>query len=212
MLDILSPSNAFMLPQWGGIVIHNPTTLVADELLSNELDDIFSSFAGQFLALLGVPDLPSSLVWTASHPIPLISDWQLDALLRRRTLENASGCQETLLSIIKLVEQIVNMPVKEDVRDDVEGALSALIKVIISPIPAISFLADMCPPCVIRCTKLPPHPSRKPLHIPHSPLFLHLELSLILGCWLYFTSLQSINTQFIRLSSPALSYLFLLQL
>lgn len=104
-----------------------------DELLYNELDEIFSSFAGQLLALLGVPDLPSNLAWSALHPKPLISDWQLDALLRRRTQENASGCQETLLSIIKLVEQIVSMPVKEDVRDDVEGALSTLVKVVVTP-------------------------------------------------------------------------------
>ena len=61
---------------------------------------------------------------------PCITDWQLDALLRRRTLENASGSQDTLLSIIKLVNQINNMPVGEDVRDDVEYALSALTQVI----------------------------------------------------------------------------------
>lgn len=81
------------------------------------------------LALLGVPELPSHVELASSDSKRLISDWQLDALLRRRTLENASGSQDTLLSIIKLVEQINNMPVKEDVRDDVEGALSALTKV-----------------------------------------------------------------------------------
>jgi len=127
--DKISPSNAFLLPQWGGIVIHNPQTLMKDELPPHDLDAIFSSFADQLLGLLGVPSPPPSIKCTkdVKH---CITDWQLDALLRRRTLENASGSQDTLLSIIKLVNQINNMPVGEDVRDDVECALSALTKVI----------------------------------------------------------------------------------
>src|SRR5260221_7832938 len=125
----ISPSNAFLLPQWGGIVIHNPQTLMKDELPPHDLDAIFSSFADQLLGLLGVPSLPPSIKCTKDAK-PCITDWQLDALLRRRTLENASGSQDTLLSIIKLVNQINNMPVGEDVRDDVECALSALTQVI----------------------------------------------------------------------------------
>ncbi|KAF5310515.1 hypothetical protein D9619_008010 [Psilocybe cf. subviscida] len=98
-----SPSSAFLLPQWGGIVIHN----------SNELDthDVFSSFATQLLALLGLSST---------------SDWHLDALTRRRTLENAHSSQDTLRSIVKLVDQIENMPLGADVKGDVEGALDAL--------------------------------------------------------------------------------------
>lgn len=49
--------------------------------------------------------------------------------MRRRAEENVKGTQETLTSIVKLVDQIDNMPVKEDVRDDVQGALDALEKV-----------------------------------------------------------------------------------
>lgn len=100
-----------------------------DELPPHDLDAIFSSFADQLLGLLGVPSLPPSIKCTRDVK-PCITDWQLDALLRRRTLENASGSQDTLLSIIKLVNQINNMPVGEDVRDDVECALSALTQVI----------------------------------------------------------------------------------
>lgn len=128
-IDKISPSNAFLLPQWGGIVIHNPQTLIQDELPSLDLDAIFSSFAGQLLGLLGVPSLPPDVECTTDLR-PCITDWQLDALLRRRTLENALGSQETLLSIMNLVNQINNMPVGEDVRDDVASALSALTQVI----------------------------------------------------------------------------------
>jgi phosphatidylinositol glycan class S len=60
---------------------------------------------------------------------PLPSDWQLDALLRRRALQNVQGTQDTLHSIVKLVDQIDNMPVGQVVRDDVLDALTSLHEV-----------------------------------------------------------------------------------
>ena len=62
----------------------------------------------------------------------VISDWALDALLRRRAYENAEGSKETLNSIVSLVHQIEGMPVEQDVTDDVRGALDALDKVRVS--------------------------------------------------------------------------------
>jgi hypothetical protein len=56
----------------------------------------------------------------------VVSDWQLDSLLRRRALENAAGSLETLKSIVKLVDQLSDMPVGPDVRDDVQESLAAL--------------------------------------------------------------------------------------
>lgn len=55
-----------------------------------------------------------------------LSPWQIDALLRTRTLENIHSTRDTLESIVKLVHQIQNMPVKANVRGDVVGALDAL--------------------------------------------------------------------------------------
>ena len=80
---------------------------------SDELDtqDVFTSFATQLLTLLGLSGT---------------SDWHLDALTRRRTLENAHSSQDTLRSIVKLVDQIENMPLGADVKGDVEEALDAL--------------------------------------------------------------------------------------
>lgn len=64
--------------------------------------------------------------------------------MRRRALENARGTQETLTSIVKLVNQINNMPVKEDVKGDVQGALNALEKVNPpSPISPHSFITSI---------------------------------------------------------------------
>lgn len=116
-----------MVPQWGGIVVRNPTseTFSGEDLPSQDLNEVFSVFANQLLALLGVPSLPSDVIKSTLG----LSDWQLDALVRRRALENAQGSQDTLLSIVNLVDQIENMPVGDDVRGDVEDALDALTKV-----------------------------------------------------------------------------------
>ncbi|KXN90300.1 hypothetical protein AN958_04333 [Leucoagaricus sp. SymC.cos] len=123
----ISPSTSFILPQWGGIAIYNPPIDEAGRntiLPSSINDQVFHEFSRQLLALLGVPSLPGRV---ENHPPnSSLSMWQIDTLMRRRALENAKGAQDTLTSIIKLVDQIENMPVKDDVKDDVQGALDAL--------------------------------------------------------------------------------------
>lgn len=85
----------------------------------------FISFRTQLLSLLGVPPLPPN-VKPSSPPLGGITSWQLDAVLRRRALENVKGSTEALMSILTLVDQIEGMPVGRDVRGDIDGALDAL--------------------------------------------------------------------------------------
>ncbi|KAF8649614.1 hypothetical protein AX16_005704 [Volvariella volvacea WC 439] len=114
--DTLSPSNAFILPQWGGIFIHNlPPRLTSHTILSpshsskpSDLDSIFSTFSHHLSLLLGVPPLPPS-VHDYSAVKSRLTQWQLDAVQRRRALEN-----------------IENMPIGKDVKGDIVGALDAL--------------------------------------------------------------------------------------
>lgn len=125
-LDQAISSDAFVLPQWGGIVLLN---LPADiqpkhHLTEAELDHVFSGFRAQLLRLIGVSELPPGV--RSTDPGRPLTDFQLDTLYRQRTFENAGSSKETLQSINKLVDQIPNMPVGQDVRDDVREALSAL--------------------------------------------------------------------------------------
>lgn len=113
------------MPQWGGIVLYNPTSESSPHLTPPDLQPIMQSFTSQLLALLGVPSLPYS-VRSAQPPSSPLTDWQIDALLRRRVIENTDKSRETLDSIVQLVDQIGNMPVGANVRGDVEGALDAL--------------------------------------------------------------------------------------
>ena len=119
-------SDSFILPQWGGIVLLNlpedtPSKL---HLTEAELDHVFSGFRAQLLRLIGVSELPREV--QSIEPDRPLTDFQLDTLYRQRAFENVGSSRETLQSIVKLVDQIPNMPVGRDVRDDVLEALSAL--------------------------------------------------------------------------------------
>ena len=120
--------SAFLLPQWGGIFILNRDAQDAmmTHLTAADLVPVLSAFSSQLTALLGVPSLPRGVL---SEMTPPLSEWQLDALLRRRTSENILSSQQTLHSIVKLVDQIETMPVDQKVRGDVHDALSALEEV-----------------------------------------------------------------------------------
>ncbi|KAL1948973.1 hypothetical protein VTO73DRAFT_10779 [Trametes versicolor] len=119
------PSNAFLLPQWGGIVLLNPPKEASPiaRLTPADLRPIFATFAYQLLTLLGVPGLPLHVRTAQREPF---TDWELDALLRQRAFENVQGSADTLEAIVRLVDQIENMPVGQDVVGDVQDALDAL--------------------------------------------------------------------------------------
>ena len=59
---------------------------------------------------------------------PRLTQWQLDALLRRRTDENIKRSRETLTSTVRLVNSIRGLPVGEAVRNDVTESLNSLAK------------------------------------------------------------------------------------
>ncbi|KAF5379200.1 hypothetical protein D9615_005907 [Tricholomella constricta] len=122
----VSSSTSFLLPQWGSILILNPQdSFPLSKLSSPSLRPVFSAFSIHLLSLLGVPSLPPGIK-EISDDHHVLTDWQLDSLLRYRALSNARGSKDTLRSIVNLVDQIENMPVGQDVRGDIQGALVAL--------------------------------------------------------------------------------------
>ncbi|CAG7849814.1 SubName: Full=Uncharacterized protein {ECO:0000313/EMBL:CCA75868.1} [Serendipita indica DSM 11827] len=101
-------ASGFNIPQWGGVVLMNNQVLPGFYALTE--NQVFSTFRTQLLILLGVPALPLNV----------------DALLRKRSRENAEGSIQTLTSIAKPIDQLDNMPVGRDVRDDVLQSLEEL--------------------------------------------------------------------------------------
>jgi len=138
ILGLPSNSTAFIVPQWGGIVIFNPklrqSELVSPHTLlemdTKALQPTFNLFRYQLESLLGVPPLPIHLTQASSPISPLdrhhLTGWQIDALSRQRARENRQNAIATLSSIIKLVDRIEGMPVGEAVRTDVYNSLEAL--------------------------------------------------------------------------------------
>ncbi|KZO94226.1 hypothetical protein CALVIDRAFT_581489 [Calocera viscosa TUFC12733] len=121
-------NDSFILPQWGGVVIHNPAQHSAAPntfLSAHDLSGPFRIFRSQLSALLGVPQFPPQVV-SLDHPKSPVTAWQLDALKRRRAVENIRNSADALRSIVSLVHQIENMPVGHDVLGQVDGALAAL--------------------------------------------------------------------------------------
>lgn len=129
---------------------------------------MFSTFAYQLLTLLGLPGLPPS-VQPATPPqgVPRepFTGWELDALLRRRAVENVQGSKETLESIVRLVDQIEGMPVGADVKGDIQDALAALNEVCIilvsSTVPAPIFPNHQLSSIVMFTRPHIHHPSRR---------------------------------------------------
>ncbi|KAF5385573.1 hypothetical protein D9757_006732 [Collybiopsis confluens] len=138
-----STSSAFLIPQWGGIVILNlpspsssqdesPSPSERVRLTADDLRQSFGAFSRQMTTLLGVPKLPPAISVSSSSPSSSSSfstpftHWQIDTLLRLRTHENIRRSQDTLRSTVKVVDEIEGMPVGEEVQNQVRGSLGAL--------------------------------------------------------------------------------------
>lgn len=185
-------------------MILNPTDLTSSpNLLSPHLDTVFSAFSEHLLALLGVPVLPRGIKQDSDHHV--LSDWQRDALLRYRAISNAQGSKDTLRSIINLVDQIESMPVGQDVRGDIQGALVALEEVRDHSI----YLTFGCLNHFLRCSVNPRHRCRRHSASLRKHLHCPQEHFLILACWLCCTSQQNTNMPSIHPCSQAQSSRFL---
>ncbi|OAX39231.1 hypothetical protein K503DRAFT_792056 [Rhizopogon vinicolor AM-OR11-026] len=98
---------------WGGIfILNNELNSPSSHLSQAGLKPVFRNSATQLSVLLGVPPVPRGL--------------NLDALLHRRALQNVQDTQDTLYSIVKLLDHIDNVPVGQVVRDDVLDGLASL--------------------------------------------------------------------------------------
>lgn len=114
-----SATNAFLLPQWGGVMVMNPnngsssgelTSHLSKEALKPALD----LFATQLLALLGAPTRPSSL------PI------RLDSLTRQRSAELLVSASSTLGSLYRLTLALPSISIPSSVSTSVASTLASL--------------------------------------------------------------------------------------
>jgi len=138
-------TNAFLIPRWGGIVIDkNRNTTNADSNANGnsnyynysfkDLHPIMELFLDQLRNLLGIneikfipTDLPRNVrVLYSTDSKRGITSWELDQLLRKRTVQNLVNASRTLNSLAKLVGSLPNMVVLDKIQEKVLFALECL--------------------------------------------------------------------------------------
>ncbi|XP_046415588.1 GPI transamidase component PIG-S [Neodiprion fabricii] len=122
---------AFLSPRWGGVVIANPPIESCIDVEDNQMVTFSpeaSSIMGVFIAhlrlLLGIPDkepIPGAALVRLDNSKP--REWELDALLRIRAVEQLTSAKLTLQSLAQLLEEISNIVITDTVGDRINGAL-----------------------------------------------------------------------------------------
>jgi phosphatidylinositol glycan class S len=128
-----SNSNAFLSPQWGGVVVYNPkeanSTKGESEMVEAMLDmeSVMPVFLVQLRALLGIPEWkPTPGVHVPPLPANELHDWQLHRLLRKKVIENLLTASSTLTSLVKLLDKVQNMVISDQIQQLVEMSVSAI--------------------------------------------------------------------------------------
>lgn len=120
-------------PQWGAVQILNPS----EENCANHTQvqfsprDVMSIFISQFHALLGIREkVRKNGVNFMGLRGPLLRSWELDSLYRIRTVEQITSASLTLQSLSKLLGEINNIVINEDVASSINVAVTNVKKAV----------------------------------------------------------------------------------
>ncbi|KAF4549733.1 GPI transamidase component PIG-S-like protein [Elsinoe fawcettii] len=107
---------SWLIPQWGGVQILNPTSaqIKRGSLNKDDLQSVVLTFAEQLVTLLGLPKTPSSL------PI------QLGALTRERAASLILSASSTLGALSRLTLKLTSIAIPDSVAQSVDKTISHL--------------------------------------------------------------------------------------
>lgn len=106
-----STKNSFIIPQWGGVVIHNEN----EELDYYKLNEIFDIFAFQVLKLIGINTDPNRSIF-----------YRVDEMVRTQTINNIKESLKNYESLIKLSNQLETITIPLQTVNEVEESISAM--------------------------------------------------------------------------------------
>ncbi|XP_036148970.1 GPI transamidase component PIG-S isoform X3 [Monomorium pharaonis] len=126
-----SNMEAFLSPRWGGVVLINPLSEICESAQEDEAVTVIpeeTAIVGTFLAqlrlLLGIPEMTSI---NGATTVPLVGlksrDWEIDSLLRFRTIEQLTSAKLTLQSLARLLKEISNIVITDVVGNRIKTAL-----------------------------------------------------------------------------------------
>ncbi|XP_052751824.1 GPI transamidase component PIG-S isoform X2 [Galleria mellonella] len=127
---IKSPVQAFMSPKWGGVVMYSPSAAdcrAAEPTSSPDVRLIMGTFLAQLRTLLGIADTPS-IEGAAAAALRSVRArrWELDALLRLRTLEQLAAAHAALASLAQLLGEISNIVINDEVGASINSAVKSI--------------------------------------------------------------------------------------
>lgn len=97
---------------------------IKNALVYTDLQEAFASFAALLRISHGIPSIES-----ATGDRKDVADWEIQALMRERTVQNVRDAIQKLSAIARQVNEIQNMRIPKAVQEDVRGALAALASV-----------------------------------------------------------------------------------
>ncbi|KAJ3330724.1 hypothetical protein HDU91_003510, partial [Kappamyces sp. JEL0680] len=128
-------SNAFLIPQWGGIIVKNLDYSAKHvHLDSVQLQPILEIYAQQLRTLMGVEKTRIHnqerllVVEVQSLANFGLTGWESDRLLRKMIVQNSRDTILTLNSLTSLLNSLESIIVKDHIRDLVDRSLSSLSK------------------------------------------------------------------------------------
>ncbi|XP_038213260.1 GPI transamidase component PIG-S isoform X2 [Zerene cesonia] len=117
-----APVQAFMSPKWGGVVLGAQEC--GDEPFAPNVPLVMGTFLAQLRNLIGITDKEPI---SGAHLDPLRSvsprKWEVDSLLRVRTLEHITSAERSLKSLAKLLGEISNIVINEEVGASINTAV-----------------------------------------------------------------------------------------
>lgn len=124
------PSNAFLSPRWGGIVIYNiavAENVTVRPTVSIDMRLVMDVFLTQLRLLLNIHGQSSNkqLIFQ-DLGIEAITDWELSGWLRCRCVENLATAKASLDSLAQLLDKISNIVINDDIGQQVEDAVSSI--------------------------------------------------------------------------------------
>lgn len=127
---VQSHVQAFMSPKWGGVVLGGPGAADcrdASPTWRPNVRVVMGTFISQLRKLLGITDAEHI---EGGHLEPLRSvtprRWEIDNLLRIRTLEQLTSAERTLQSLAQLLGEISNIVINDEVGASINSAVESI--------------------------------------------------------------------------------------
>jgi GPI-anchor transamidase subunit S len=106
--------SSWIIPQWGGVQIHNPVGKQPQRLTSKDLQPVMLTFADQLSALLGLPQSPPSL------------SMRISSLTRERATSLIISASSTLGALSRLSLKLTSIAIPQSVSQSVDETIRRL--------------------------------------------------------------------------------------